>query len=659
MHPGYDAFTIAARQNEVIFLIFVNRLYPWLLIVLLALASCTGAPPRGPQPVLDPLQQSAQTLVERGDHLAAAQIYLDAAQTAPADQRPDLHLQAAEYLAQGQLWEQFGDLLASLRRETLTTEQQAHLQLLLAQRALALGKPAQALEHLQVVAQPDQLPDHGRRYYRLRASAYSAAGNPLEAARQLIWLDGLLDDPQQQLDNQYLIWEQLSSLSDQALREILTATSSDALRGWMELTLIARQTRGDRQQWERRLDDWRARYPQHAAERALLPDLATQLVQPGERAVHIGVLLPLSGRNAESAAAIRDGIIAAYYADALQRPELRFYDTGGNPLQVWGVYQNAIRNGAEIIIGPLLKESVAQLAAAGELTIPVLALNALENPPPPDLPLYQFGLSPEDEAGQVANRMFSEGHRAAVALAPDTPWGARVTAAFAEHFSGLEGQLLESQYYAPGSTDFRTPIQDALNLDSSVARHRALQRQLGQNLHFEPRRRQDVDAIFMLGSAEQARQISPQLKFHHAGDLPVFGTSHLFSTSGGQQLDRDINGVFFCDMPWILDSDGDWFAQRRRIAAIWPERDERNPRLFALGIDSYRVLPWLATLDRPGLAHFPGATGLISIDSARQLHRSLEWAQIRNGKPHKLVSTPETLSMEGQNESAQDTRRQR
>ena len=47
---------------------------------------------------------------------------------------------------------------------------------------------------------------------------------------------------------------------------------------------------------------------------------------------------------------------------------------------------------------------------------------------------FQFALSPEDEAGQVASRMASDGRHSAIALVPDSPWGDRVVAAFAERF---------------------------------------------------------------------------------------------------------------------------------------------------------------------------------------------------------------------------------
>ena len=109
-----------------------------------------------------------------------------------------------------------------------------------------------------------------------------------------------------------------------------------------------------------------------------------------------------------------------------------------------------------------------------------------------------------------------------------------------------------------------------------------------------------------------------------------------------------MDGVLFCDIPWVLDRDGQWADQREHLRTAWPGRAQDHQRLFALGFDAYQVVPWLDTLSMPGFAHFPGATGVLSLDQQKQLHRALEWAQFRNGIPEKLTST------EGRHESEED-----
>lgn len=618
---------------------FVYRLYSLLFVAVLAVTACSTTPERPQTPAEDPLAQAARSSVERGDYLAAAQLYLSASKTAPEKQRLPLRLSAAEYLAQGQHWEQMAQVLSGIDPDRLDAVQQNRYQLLDAQGALAGHQPDVALQLLEQITNPESLPDRGQRYYLLRAEAYAMTGNALEAARQLIWLDGLLEEPQQKLENQYRIWEQLSTLSEASLQQLRTSPPPDQLSGWMELVLISRQNRTDRQQWTVELDSWRARYPGHSAETALLPDILNQVERFGVRAKHIAVLLPLSGRAGEAAAAIRDGMMAAYYQDELETPELRFYDTSTNPPLIAELYQQAVEDGADFVVGPLLKDNIQQLEQSGQLTVAVLALNHTGEEHSDDLPLYHFGLAPEDEARQVAEKVINDGHRQVIALVPDNGWGQRVLTAFQEQLAALDGEVLETGHYTADSADFKTPIQAALNLDTSKNRHRSLEHLLGQKLEYEPRRRQDAEAVFLLAFAKQARQLKPQLRFHHAGDIPVYATSHVFGARSTTSIDRDMDGLFFCDIPWVLDHEGQWADQRENLRSAWPGRNQQHQRLFALGFDAYQVIPWLDTLSMPGFASFPGATGTLTLDHQKQLHRALEWAQFHEGAPRKITST--------------------
>ncbi len=629
---------------------FVYRLYLLLVVTLIGALACTSTPPqRPPAAMANTNLDTAQALIKTGDTLAAAQLYLSEAKTAPEDQRNDLRLTAADLLAENQHWAQLEPVLEGLASSMLNPVQTDHYRLLAAQLAVGQRWPDRALELLTTISSPETFDDRGKRYYQLRADAYTQAGNSLEAARQLIWLDGLLDDPAARLENQYSIWEQLSSLTSELLQTLKTSIPQDALSGWMELVLITREYRGDRDRWSLELSRWRNHYPRHAAENALLPDLLHQVGQFAAQANQIAVLLPLSGRTEASATAIRDGILAAHYNSSPPKPQLRFYDTGGDAQLTWSIYQQAVEEGADFVIGPLLKDSIHQLAQSGFLPVPVLALNQIDstnNASENELLFYQFGLAPEDEARQAAERAFADGHQQLVAMAPDSDWGQRLLIAFAKRFADLGGTLLASERFTTKTQDFGQPIQRLFNLQGSKSRHQALQRLLGQKLNFEPRRRQDAEAVFIAAFPRQARQIKPQLRFHHAGDLPVYATSHVYQPGTDTSVDRDMDGLMFPDMPWSLDQEGPWFEQRSRLQAIWPNRGQRHQRLFALGFDAYQVVPWLGTMHLPGFARFPGATGMLALDENKQLHRTLEWAKFNRGTPELLMST------EGQNETS-------
>ncbi len=163
-----------------------------------------------------------------------------------------------------------------------------------------------------------------------------------------------------------------------------------------------------------------------------------------------------------------------------------------------------------------------------------LSLNYLPDDadaPPEDL--YQFGLLPEDEARQAADAAIQNEHFNAVTLVPAGHWGGRMIEGFRSHYETLGGVVLESSRYNSEASDYGRPIQMLLNLDSSYARERRLQNTIGRDVRFEPRRRQDIEVIFMAAMPRQARLLEPQLEFHRAGDLPVYATSHVFSGGPG------------------------------------------------------------------------------------------------------------------------------
>ena len=609
--------------------------------IIALLGGCSSTPKSSLSQIDDAVLNRARQLVADDNHLGAAQLYLSAAKTAPKNLTSELQLRAAEHLARGQHWESLNQILVQLKPAALNKLQSSRYTLLRAILAVNQQNPEKALTLLETIETPEAFEDQGRQYLELRATAYALTGNALEAARQLIWLDGQLSDAKQRLENEKAIWQHLSGLSDLSLQHLRTTPSPDALSGWMELIQLSRASHRDHNVWQQQLQAWRDRYPAHMAEAVFLPLVLTQSAEP-TTSDRIALMLPLTSSAKKSAAAIRDGILAAYYADHETRPELLIYDTKGDHQQIWALYQQAIADGAQMVIGPLLKSSIQVLAQSGPLQIPVLALNQIasasdtDNHFAPGSILYQFGLSPENEAQQVAERMYAEGHLRIAALVPESGWGQRVFEAFEQRYSMLGGQILDISRYNPKDVDFKSPIQRVMNLDKSKSRYRSLKNTLGKSPEYNPRRRQDIDAVLVLGFPRQARLLKPQLRFHHAADLPVYSTSHVYNGSPNVERDRDMNGLYFCDIPWLLDSQGPWRTQRKLLKSIWPARSQHYQRLFALGIDAYGVLPWLGTLDSPAFSYYPGATGELFLEHRTHLYRSLQWAQFVNGMPQRI-----------------------
>jgi outer membrane PBP1 activator LpoA protein len=245
-------------------------------------------------------------------------------------------------------------------------------------------------------------------------------------------------------------------------------------------------------------------------------------------------------------------------------------------------------------------------------------------------------LAPEDEAYQVAERAWLDGYNQALAIIPEGDWGQRVYGAFSENWQQLGGTVLEEQLYPPEQSDFSKQIRSILNLDESDERHKSLQKVLHEKIKFEPRRRQDVDFIFMAAFPRQARLIRPQLKFHYAGNIPIYATSHIYSGKRNKHADRDMDDIIFDDIPWVLHTSKNTPSIQRNINHLWPEESDQFTRFFALGIDAYNLIPYLNLLKTYPYERYNGETGILSLNEHNRIFRQISWARFRNGIPRPL-----------------------
>lgn len=618
----------------------------WLLLSLLlvstfGLAGCSGAPPR--TAASDPLSQ-AQELEARGDFVRAAGVYLALARDADGPLRQDYQLSAAAAWFNAGEFDQARALLDSIEAEGLNKDLLIRRQLLGARLALSDGNPQQALVALEGIIPAEHSFLAQADLHLLRAEAHILLGNSLEAARARILRDALLSEPIAIRDNQLAILQALGQLQNTALQE---AEPPDNLSGWMELVLITRMSAGEPGQFNERITDWRYRYRQHPASEELIASLLDdprQLLTPSQASEPVGsvgqiaLLLPLSGPLANVGAAVREGFMAAAGEQPDGTQSIRAYDVSvlgpeGDPDSILQSYQQAVQEGADLIVGPLQKEGVNALFFSDQLPVPTLALNYSDQGDFPPANLYQFGLLPEDEARQVAERAWLNGDTRALALVPEGEWGARVLAAFNKELERLGGILVDYESYSSEQAEFSAPV-------------RALLQYTGGN----PPRRQDADYLFLAAFPAQARGIGPQLQYFYASNLPVYATSHLYDTLGNTTVDLDLNGMIFADMPWVLSDDIPQQALRRELASQSPNSFQQLKRLYALGVDAYDTIFHLDRLKSSPAERFEGATGSLSLDEANRIHRRLIWARFENGQARLLAPADASLSPSELNE---------
>jgi hypothetical protein len=355
---------------------------------------------------------------------------------------------------------------------------------------------------------------------------------------------------------------------------------------------------------------------------------------------HIALLLPLSDRLKEASEAVRDGFLSAYYQSGPDtRPALRIYDVLQDAA---ATYRQALAAGAIFVIGPLGKTQVAEVSAVADVRIPTLLLNSLPEQASRARHLYQFALSPEDEARQVAERLLAEGKRSGATLVPSGDWGQRVLSAFREAYQSGGGRLVVNRTFSADATDLSEATLDILNFEPSQHRRDALVAITGLPLQFTPRRRDEIEFIFFAGQPTPGRLTRQQLKFHYAADLPIYATSDVYEPS--PMANQDLDGVMFVDMPWLISDEPSIASLRAGLAERWSSNNHERSRLFALGLDIWPLTQRLLSANDHLTDSMLGVTGRLTMDSNGRIHRRLEWAVVQiDGTIRAMPAAPGTL----------------
>jgi outer membrane PBP1 activator LpoA protein len=578
-------------------------------------------------------ESRAERLVLNGEYQEAASAYIGLAATASGSERDRLTLLAVDnWLDAGdavRAKNAFGSVAQPQGGELLWRWNSTRAAMLLYE-----GEAERARDLLESLSRQSLPPDLRLRVEALRADAWFQLQEPTRAVELLMQRESWLDDRRSIDRNRERLWNGLLVSEPRVLRGAAEMATDPTVRGWLTLGSLAAATGQRGIGWSNGVVRWRERNAGHPAMSVLdtleIPE--DQLLAYPRR---IALLLPLSGRTASAGKAVQNGFLGAYFASAGgldDRQSILIYDvnTEGGPS---AAYASAVEDGAEFVVGPLLRDSVSELANDILVPVPVLTLNYLpdESLPPPGL--FQFALSPEDEAVSAATRALQDGHSKAVALVPNSNWGRRLLSAFATEFEGQGGTLLDYRSFASESPDFSRTIEELMGLAGSVSRYQRLRANIGSPLQFDPRRRQDVDFIFLAADGASGRLLKSQLKFHYSGDLPVYSTSSIYAMDG--RSNSDLNGIRFADTPWIIGPQS-WIRYLPdAYREYWPE-ERRLGRLHAMGYDAYHLVAPLFVARNGTMPELDGATGVLYLDANGRDHRRLAWAEFRRGEPVPL-----------------------
>ncbi|AHL76685.1 hypothetical protein CH92_16935 [Stutzerimonas stutzeri] len=579
-------------------------------LLFLCIAAVLSACASSPSSTLGELPRTPQ---------ASTQQMLEEADTSDPAKAALLRLSAADQSMRQGNQAHARQILEQVAIEQLMPAQQMFAKTLEAELALANNEPQSALQALQHPAfeRLAELPvDQQVRTQLARAQAFEANDQPLDAARERTFIAPLLSGESAE-QNHEAIWSLVSSLPVDQLQP----TADADLSGWLSLAATVKQA-GTIGQQQRAIDAWTQQNPNHPAARRLPASLIKLRELADKPLSHVALLLPMDGPLASVARALRDGFLAAHLA-ARQDLKIELFDST-RLSSLDDFYRQAATSGVELVIGPLEKDMVRQLANREQLPITTLALNysdADQKTPPQ---LFQFGLAAEDEAREVARRAWADGHRRAVALTPRGDWGNRVFQAFRQEWQDLGGTVVAAESLAE-PIELANQIADLLQIRS---------REGGES---QPSRRQDIDFLFLAATPQQAQQVRPTLIFQYAGDLPVYATSHLHAATDNRTQYLDLEGIRFTETPWLLNPQ---LPLRQEIERKWPQARGSLGRLYAMGADAYLLAPRLNQLLVLPETQLDGLSGTLSITPEQRIERSLPWAEFHDGQVQPLADTP-------------------
>lgn len=447
--------------------------------------------------------------------------------------------------------------------------------------------------------------------------------NYLSAALSYIELSSLDD----YMDYNNQIMGSLTQVSETELNQALyNFDLSDLQQGWLEASIISLTANDNSAQ------QWKNRWKDHPA---------YLFFNQFNIFENIAVLLPLSGAYKNFAKSIQQGMLAAIYQNNTSQQKLTFYDTGSQGESFSNAWYGAIESGAELIIGPLEKNSINQLTQINSASTPVLLLNEIDMDKNP-FGFYQFSLSQDDEINNVAIRLIAENKKRIMLLAPESESGRTLARAFEAEFNYLGGQVVSYDFYPESTHDYSREIKQALGLNDSKLRARKLQALLPEKITNTPQIRPDIDAIFIIAKPKQARLIKPQLKFYQASNVPVYSTSQIFSNTLNPTLDKDLDGIKFCQSNFIID------PMSLQNGLNFDVSDIANKKYFALGFDALNINTRLEWMQRMQNQSVRGLTGNLTVDGNGKVHRELDWAQFRRGIAKiipSIISPPESSSL--------------
>ena len=324
--------------------------------------------------------------------------------------------------------------------------------------------------------------------------------------------------------------------------------------------------------------------PSVEAPSSIVPEPPTVVVRGG---IHVAILLPLSGRDTQIGHALLDAAQLAVFDFGDDKFVLDSYDTESKGAAA--AAQQALADGAQLILGPLYARSVPEVAGAAQThNVNVVSFSNDRTVARPGV--YIMGLPPSEAVARSVAYARAQGVTRFAALLPSDPLGNRVAAALQETAAKLDAEVARVEYYDPGAPDVSSAVKRVAEFEHrhaafASANPAAAQTTAGRNQSAgEP----GYQALVMADGGQRLRTIAPLLPFYDIDPAQV----HLIGTPAWE--DQSL-----ANEPALV---GAWFAAPDPAGRAEFERKYREaygrsaPRIATLAYDATGLAAVLARL---------------------------------------------------------------
>ena len=495
-------------------------------------------------------------------------------------------------------------------------------------RALAqLGHFSLAKEQLIIIESfdDDYAHAHPIPYYqlvKLIAADQSLTLEAIDAQLRIFSIESKVTD-----EDVLILWQSLSRLSSWQIKQ-LKIMNSPNFKGWYTLLSVGHRLGDQPQKFNKALDRWQQANNNHLANIIIptmrkIPDTAISTIS------NIAVILPLSGNQEIAGLTAQQGILAAYQENTDRK--LHFIDE--NNIEMASLNKTFTDNNIDFVIGPLLKDHVDDYLKQPELMVPTLLLNL---PDRAELKPHQVALSMrrEDEAMQAAANLSQKDYQYPLIIASKSNISRRIAESFSTQWQKIRGKVPEIIYFESGNK-MQVDLKSSLEVTNSEQRINNIKKYFNQKVKSELRNRRDIDMIYLVANPAQTKLLKPYIDVNtspFSSIIPVFASSLSHSINDDKSDNRDLTGLIFTEIPWLLFSEQQNQSLANLSNALWPQRTDSLERIFAMGYDSLLLANKISLMQQSSYIRHYGQTGILKLDNDNILTRSLIWGQYRKNK---------------------------